>query len=200
MNRQIVLPAGIATVMHCVVLLLELFCGRNNPGSQVPQSILFFPKSMNWILNSHHVWMIQTTDALLLNCNQNVRGSMGAICKSSIPAYVLEWVGQWSVTPRRITESLSVSSSFITLWSGLRTSEVVNTQSERKTSSSARYQRQTQSLNYKTHVHRACVTQRETQPFLSAFQSAQHNFFYPVLINWDALFSFSAWNLHFNDN
>lgn len=106
-NRKIVRHAGIATVMHCVVLLLELLCGRNNPGSQVFQRTLFVPKSMDWILNSHRVWMIQTTDTLLLDCKQNVTGSMGAICKSSIPAYVLEWVGQWSVTLRRITERLS---------------------------------------------------------------------------------------------
>lgn len=83
--------------------------------SQVFQRTSFTSKCMDWILNSHHVWMIQTADTLLLDCKQNVRGSMGAICKSSIPACVLEWVGQWSVTPRHITERLplSVSSSFI---------------------------------------------------------------------------------------
>lgn len=50
-------------------------------------------------------------NTLLLDCKQNVRGSMGAICKSSIPAYVLEWVGQWSVTLCRITDRLSLSLS-----------------------------------------------------------------------------------------
>lgn len=93
--------------MHRVVLLFALVLLQKQPWkSSASEDIIFFPKCMDWILNSHHVWMIQTADTLLLDCKQNVRGSVGAICKSSIPAYMLEWVGQWSVTPRRITERL----------------------------------------------------------------------------------------------
>lgn len=94
----------------------------NNTQSRASQTTISLLKRMDWILKSHYVCMIQTTNTLLLNCEQNARGlwgeSMGPICQSSTLVNMLEWVGQSSVTPRHITASLSFISSFLTLWRG----------------------------------------------------------------------------------
>lgn len=94
----------------------------NNTQSRASQTTISLLKRVDWILKSHHVCMIQTTNTLLLNCEQNARGlwgeSMGPICQSSTLVNMLEWVGQSSVTPRHITASLSFTSSFLTLWRG----------------------------------------------------------------------------------
>lgn len=82
-------------------------------------------------------------------CREGLGESMGPICQSSVLVYMLERVGQSSVTPRHITTSLSFTSPFIVLSKLLRTSSCTLTQSERRCSSE---QNQKLCLKSKTHI------------------------------------------------
>lgn len=109
-NRKTVRHTGRATVMHSA--LIRVVVWQKQPWkSSIPKDIIFFRAQIEFWIPIMSGWFKQPTLCCSI-ANKMSGGLWAQFVKSSIPACVLEWAGQWSVTPRRITERLSVSSSF----------------------------------------------------------------------------------------